>query len=311
MILSRRSGVQRDAARRHLRLGSAAAVLAALCVLPACSTASTDAAGRERTLSVVVSFYPLEFVVQRVGGAYVEVSNLTPAGAEPHDLEIGAKDLVRMRRADLVVYLADVAPAVDDAVSVAARQHSLDVTANVSLIGDDNVDRHFWLDPLRLADAADAVARQLSSLRPELAAAFTSNANALRRDLEQLDDEFRTGIASATCESRDLVTAHEAFGYLASRYGLRQVGVSGLQPDAEPTASDLAAVADFVRSNGVRTIYAETLASPEVSKVLATATGAEWMVLDPLEGLDEGSSGSYLSVMRSNLQTLREGQGCA
>jgi len=258
----------------------------------------------------VAAFYPLQFVAERVGGAAVRVRNLTPAGAEPHDVELGAKDLVRMRRADLVVYLADVSPAVDEAVGVAAESHALEVTDAARLVGGEDADRHFWLDPLRLADVADAVATRLAAAEPSLAGTFRTNAAALRSDLEQLDAEYVAGLGDATCASRELVTAHEAFGYLALRYGFRQRGVAGLAPDVEATASDLAAVADFVKAEGVRAVYGETLASPAVSQVLAASTGAAWLVLDTLEGLEPDAQGDYLTGMQENLRTLRTGQGC-
>ena len=280
--------------------------------LSACAQSSDGATSRRpgTPLDVVAAFYPLQFVAERVGGAFVRVTNLTPAGAEPHDVELGAKDLVRMRRADVVVYLADVSPAVDDAVGVAAKSRSLDVTDAARLVGGENADRHFWLDPLRLADVADAVASRLSEVEPSSTATFRANAAALRSDLERLDAQYVAGLADAKCDSRELVTAHEAFGYLALRYGFEQRGVTGLAPDAEATASDLAATADFVTAQGVRAVYGETLASPAVSRVLASSTGAKWLVLDTLEGRTAGSPGDYLSAMRANLQTLRTGQGC-
>lgn len=279
-------------------------------------------------LAVLASFYPLEFVVDRVGGNSVAVTNLTPPGAEPHDLELGANDLVEVREADLVVYLRGISAAVDDAVNTAAGTRWFDVTALARLedLGDGHgstgdsghegeaghsdlgVDIHFWLDPLRLADVADGMAQRLAELDPSGADAFRANAAALRADLVALDAEFVSGLA--TCVRRDLVTSHAAFGYLATRYGMHQESVSGLSPDGEPTAAALARVADFVRDEGVTTIYTETLLSSATARAVASETGARVAVLDPLEGLAEGAVGDYLTVMRANLEVLRAGQGC-
>jgi zinc transport system substrate-binding protein len=111
--------------------------------------------------------------------------------------------------------------------------------------------------------------------------------------------------------NKDLVTSHEAFGYLAERYGMTQVGITGLSPDTEPQPADLARVTDFVREHKVRTIYYETLVSPAIARTVAAETGASTAVLDPIEGLTKDSDGGdYLAVMRSNLQHLREGQPC-
>ena len=256
-------------------------------------------------LAVLASFYPLEFVVERVGGNSVRVTNLTPPGAEPHDLELGANDLVEVREADLVVYLRGISAAVDDAVNTAAGTRWFDVTALARL---EKEDIHFWLDPLRLADVADGMAQRLAELDPSGADAFRANAAALRADLVALDAEFVSGLA--TCARRDLVTSHAAFGYLATRYGMNQESVSGLSPDGEPTAAALARVADFVRDEGVTTIYTETLLSSATARAVASETGARVAVLDPLEGLAEGAVGDYLTVMRANLEVLRTGQGC-
>jgi zinc transport system substrate-binding protein len=280
-----------------------------------------DSAAAGEQLKVVASFYPLEFVVDRVGGDRVTVSNLTPAGAEPHDLELTPGDIAGLADADLVVYLAGFSPAVDEAVEAEAGDRALEVGrfADLSLTytpieegavaRDETTDPHFWLDPIRLADVADAIAERLAEADPDGAESFSAHAASLRADLESLDDELRTGLES--CENRDVVTSHNAFGYLADRYGLVQVGITGLTPEAEPTPADLAAVTKFVRDHNVRTIYYETLVSPAIAETVADETGAATAVLDPSEGLSDESAGSdYFTIMRANLASLRAGQPC-
>ena len=277
--------------------------------LTGCSDPPPSADG---PLRVLASFYPLQFVAERVGGGRVTVDNLTPPGAEPHDLELAPQDVAAVSDAALVLSLSGFQPAVDDAIANtsataldAAESGRLDLTT-----GDGGgVDPHFWLDPRRLADVADAVAARLGVLDPAGATAYAANAADLRDDLEALDEEFATGLA--TCASRQLVTSHEAFGYLAQRYDLRQVGVVGLGPEAEPTAADLARIATFVADEGVTTVFSETLVSPAVAETVARESGATTAVLDPVEGLVEGSGNDdYLTVMRANLASLRTGLGC-
>lgn len=296
----------------------------ALSLLGACTSADRGAPavsgeGGER-LHVVVSFYPLGYVTQRVGGARVEVDNLTPPGAEPHDIELSTADAASLQDADLVVYLSGFSAAVDEAIDDVAGGHSLDVAVSARLDltytpieegrrQDAGTDPHFWLDPLRLADVADAVAARLAQLDPASAGVFRDNARGLRADLGELDAEYRTGLAN--CASTVIVTSHNAFGYLAQRYGMQQVGITGLTPEDEPTPKDLAAVADYVTGHDVRTIYYETLVSPAIAETIAAETGADTEVLDPIEGLAGDSGGNdYLSVMRANLANLRRGQGC-
>ena len=160
------------------------------------------------------------------------------------------------------------------------------------------------------AAAADVVADQLSDLAPEHAEDFAANADALRADLESLDADFTEGLAD--CESNVIVTAHEAFGYLAERYGLEQIGISGIDPESEPSPARLREISDIVTANDVSTIFTEVLISPKVAEVLAADLGVTTAVLDPLESLTEESTGEdYLAVMTSNLETLRTGLGCA
>jgi len=282
----------------------------------------TAAIGAGRHLDVVASFYPLEFVVRELAGNRASVRNLTRPGAEAHDVELTPHDVAAVHDADLVVYLAGFQSAVDDAVDAEARGRAFDVGAVARLnLGSSEpggvpsavqgrraLDPHFWLDPTRLADVADAVAAQLARIDPSGAAAYAANATALRARLKRLDAEFATGLAH--CRSHLLVTSHEAFAYLSARYHLQQVGIAGRSPDNEPDAATLARIADLVRSQGVTTIYYETLVSPAIARTVAQEAGVRTAVLDPLEGLVPGSQRDYLSVMRTDLAALRAGQEC-
>lgn len=290
------------------RLLPAATALAL--VLAACGGSSSAGSGEGGPLQVAASFYPLQWVTAQVAGEHAEVSSLTPPGTEPHDLELGPRQVATIGEADLVVYLDGFQPAVDEAVAQEAGDSALDVTDPADLVETGGtVDPHFWLDPTRLADVADAVGQRLGEVDPEHAATFTDGAAEVRAELEALDAELAEGLAG--CAGSDLVTSHTAFGYLAARYDMEQVGITGLSPESEPSPKALAEVADFVADNDVRTIYSETLVSPEVARTLARETGVRTAVLDPLEGLSSESSGEdYLSVMRANLAVLQDGQAC-
>lgn len=289
------------------RLPAAAALALGLA---ACGGSSSAGSGEGGPVQVAASFYPLQWVTAQVAGEHAEVSSLTPPGAEPHDLELGPRQVATIGEADLVVYLDGFQPAVDEAVAQEAGDSALDVTDPADLVETGGtVDPHFWLDPTRLADVADAVGQRLGEVDPAHAAAFTDRAAEVRAELEALDAELAEGLAG--CAGTDLVTSHTAFGYLAARYDMEQVGITGLSPESEPSPKALAEVADFVADNDVRTIYSETLVSPEVARTLARETGVQTAVLDPLEGLSSESSGEdYRSVMRANLAVLQDGQAC-
>ncbi|WP_139978394.1 metal ABC transporter substrate-binding protein [Nocardioides litoris] len=349
-------------ALRPAALSLASAVVLALgvsgCAAFSDDTASEGSGGSGDGLTVATAFYPLAYVTQRIGGEDVAVENLTQPGQEPHDLELTVGETAEISAADLVVYLRDFQPAVDEAVEQNAAGATLDAGEVVGLEpfadedhadehadqhadehGDEHVgeepadepvaatpseeeghhegdghdhegdlDPHFWLDPDRMADLGDAVADQLSEIDPERAATYAENADALRADLDDLDDALTDGLSS--CERETIVVSHDAFGYL-SKYGVEVAPVAGLTPDAEPTVSVLADLQALIREDGITTVFSERLASPAFTESLAEDTGITTAVLDPIEGLtDETSGEDYLSLMRENLEALQKANGC-
>ena len=301
--------------RTILRAAASALTLLAMSAT-ACSRPADPDPGR---LSVVAAFYPLEYVATKVGGGATAVTSLTPPGAEPHDLELTTEQVRRIADAEIVVYLRGFQPQVDETVAQQAPDSAFDASEGQRLLdapaGDEpsggipgEKDPHLWLDPTRLAMIADRLADRLGALDPSGAAGYRTRAGALRADLEGLDRQYADGLK--TCERHEIVTSHAAFGYLAQRYGLRQIAISGLSPEAEPSPQHLADVAGRARELGVTTIFFETLVSPKVAETLAREVGARAEVLDPIEGLEPLSGGDYVSVMRDNLNRLRTALGC-
>jgi zinc transport system substrate-binding protein len=293
------------------RLG--AATLGSALVLSGCA-ALTGESGTGADVQVAAAFYPLAYVAQRVAGDHASVANLTAPGGEPHDLEPSVRETSEIAEADLVVYEHGFQPSVDDAVDENAQGDVLDVTEVVDLVplrehgvDSDQVDPHFWLDPL-LADVGDATAERLVELDPGHAEDYDTNAADLRSDLEDLDRAYASGLRD--CERTTTVVSHDAFGYL-QRYGITMEAILGLSPDSEPGPADLARLQDLIRAEGVTTVFSETLASPRTADALATDLGVRSEVLDPIEGLsDDTADDDYLSLMRANLATLEEANGC-
>ena len=290
----------------------AGAVVAGLLALAACgggdgaSGGSGGSGGRPR---VVAAFYPLAEAAIQVGGDAVDVTNLTPAGTEPHDVELTSGQVDLVEDADVVLYVGGgFQPAIEE---VAERSGGVDVLDGLPIQGGGDPDPHVWLDPELMIEIVDVVEDTLARARPGNAGSFADNARTYRDELRRLGDDYRAGLER--CERRLLVTSHAAYGYLARRYGLRQEALAGLSPESEPSPGRMAALADLVRAEGVTTVFTETLAPPRVAEALAREAGVEVAVLDPLEGLaqDEIDRGaSYLSVMRDNLAALRAGLGC-
>jgi zinc transport system substrate-binding protein len=267
---------------------------------------------------VVAAFYPLYEAAQRVGGELVKVRNLTPAGSEPHDLELNSRQVDHIEDASVVLYLGrGFQPALEKAAE-RAKGTKVDVLSALGNLrpggaGDDKleVDPHVWLDPRLLKAIVGEVAGALAQADPANRATYEANAGAYSRELDDLDAAFTAGLA--TCERRVIVTAHAAFGYLAGRYGLTQDAIAGLEPESEPTPQRLADLAAKVRAGGTTTIFYETLVSPKVAESLAREAGVRTAVLDPLEGLtdaDAKAGRTYVSGMRENLAALRQALGC-
>lgn len=295
------------------------AVAAAALLLAGCTatTPGEGGAGGGATpgVQVLASFYPLQYVTQQVGGDLVDVSSLTPPGAEPHDVELSPRQVRSVSEADLVVYLSGFQNAVDQAIAAREPAHVVDAADVAELVpGQDAqhakraLDPHFWLDPQRLGRLAAPVAAALAEADPDHADTYAANGAALKADLDALDAQFQAGLA--TCERRVMVTSHDAFGYLATRYKITQVGISGLDPDAEPSPARLKEIGAVVRAAGVTTIFSERLVNPKVARTLASDLGVQAAVLDPVESLADPSS-DYRGVMEQNLAVLRDALGCA
>jgi zinc transport system substrate-binding protein len=294
--------------QRRVRVGRAMRLrcLAVLSVLTLAGCGgSGDNAGKQ---TVVVAFYPLAWAAEKIGGDAVDVENLTPPGAEPHDIELTPRDVEEVRNADLVLYLGKgFQPALEKAVESRSGP-SLDLLAGQDLAsapkGEEElaVDPHVWLDPPRFARMVMSIGSELH--REDAAARLADR-------LHRLDDELRTGLRS--CRRNEIVTSHAAFGYLAQRYGLQQVPLTGVSPEAEPSPRDLQALIDEVKKSGATTVFFETLVSPRLAQTVAREAGARTAVLDPIEGLtkDEvAAGGDYLSVMHANLAALRKALAC-
>jgi zinc transport system substrate-binding protein len=251
--------------------------------------------GGKRT--VVAAFYPLAYAAEKIGGPGFAVDNLTPPGAEPHDLELTPREVAGIEKADVVLYLSHgFQPAVSKAVEQ-ARGTRVDVLAGLPL---HDSDPHVWLDPVLFA----RIGRRIGTALGRPPGGFVV-------DLQQLDRDYRDGLRD--CKRHEIVTSHQAFGYLAARYGLKQVAITGVTPESEPSPRQLAHVIQVVRRTHATTVFFETLVSPRLAQTVAREVGARTAVLDPIEGLtpDEQTQGeNYVTVMRRNLAALRKALGC-
>ncbi len=322
---------------KHTSISAVGLAAATTLALSACTTpATTDP---EPGLTVVTAVYPLQFVAERVAGDLATITPLVSPGVEPHDVELSPAAVRNLGAADLVLYIGEFQAAVDAAIATTGA-HGLDVATVVALHDSDHDhedededehedeaddhdadeadhededehghgdhDPHFWLDPLLLAEYAQAVGAELAALDPDHAQTYTANAAALVADLTEVDSAYTAGLAQ--CERREIVVSHAAFAYLAESYDLTQISVAGIDPDTEPSPARLREIRDLIAEHGATTIFTEDAVSATVVNALARDAGVQTAVLSPLETVASGED--YISVMTSNLATLRTALAC-
>ncbi|NTW61767.1 zinc ABC transporter solute-binding protein [Candidatus Saccharibacteria bacterium] len=271
-------------------------------------------------LTVTTSFYPLYFFTSQIAGDKADVTNITPSGSEPHDYEPTTADMISIEKSKLLVLNGGHLEAWGDkfkdqlkgtGTTVVTAGENLTTGIYTDEEGENAIDSHVWLDPRLAKVEATKIEGALEKADPENKSYYQNNLNTLIAKLDQLDQEYKTGLDS--CQLKEIITSHAAFGYLAKRYGLTQVAIAGLSPDAEPSPSQLADTAKFAKENNVKYIFFESLVSPKLSQTIASEVGAQTMVLNPIEGLtpDEQKAGNdYLSIMKDNLANLRAALQC-
>ena len=257
-------------------------------------TAASDQKAEAPT--IVAGFHPLAWVAEQVAGPSAHVVNLTPAGAEPHDLELSPSDVRKVSDADLVIYVGGgFQPALEDAVAQRDGP-SLDV------LRPGESDPHIWLDPVRFSKVAHEVGQALG--RP-------AAARKLEQMLAGVDTLYRRALRR--CSGTTFVTTHAAFGHLAKRYGLAQLSLAGRTPEAEPGPKEIERLVAAVKASGAPVVFAEPLISTDIAATVAREADVDVSFLDPLEGLSSArldAGDDYVSVMRDNLEVLTKALAC-
>lgn len=267
---------------------------------------------------VSASIYPLYFFSGEIAGNRADVSNLTPAGSEPHDYEPATSDIARLEKSKMLILNGNVETwggKIKDnlkgsGVLIIVAGDGL-FSRNLIEAGKTSADPHIWLSPLLAKKEAEKITLGFIRIDPAGSSYYLANEKILDGKFDRLDAEYKTGLAN--CKQKDLITSHAAFGYLAQAYGLNQLAISGLSPDAEPSTQELARIVKFAREKNIKYIFAESLVSPKLSDTVAAEIGAKTLVLDPLEGLsgDKINAGkNYFSVMEDNLKKLEVALEC-
>lgn len=257
---------------------------------------------------VAVALYPFEFLAEKIGGDQVVVENLATAAGHAHNLELSPSQVQKLADADLTLYLSQgFQPAIEDAIN----QTGAPALDGLSVIPEDELiqgDSHVWLDPLSLAMIGDGLAERLAEVNPDAAETYLANAAALRSEIEEVDATYKKELAD--CAGESFLTAHEAFGYLAKRYDLNQLGVTGVDPEAEPSPAKLRELTKIIEEKGITTLFIEPNTSEHQETSLGDTLGVEVGVLDTLE-IQVDPDKDVIDVYYSNLESLKNGMSCA
>ena len=287
----------------HLRLIMKKTLLIALLALPLIGCVQNQANQKV----ICTSFYPLYYLASQVVGDTYTVKNLTPVGAEPHDYELTTKDLIAMDSCAAIFINGLGMESWQNALpdSISKKTHL--TTSTIDTLKIDGVDDpHVWLNPINAIKQLDIIYTTLCDLDKDNKATFDANYASAKRELIDLDNylsEERKGF-----DNEYFAISHAAFGYLADRYHLKQIYVSGISPSQEPSAQDMEKIASQIKEHHISTIFTEELVSKEISEAIARETGAKLDTLNPLEGLEEEEEESedYISIMKENFSKLKE-----
>ncbi len=284
-------------------------------------------------LSVMTSIFPLREFAAAVAGERADISLLLPPGAGVHTWQPRPGDITKLAGADLLISVgAGLEPWLADVVAAVPRGklRTLEVSRGLTLLPAEEgepgrreveeghgyehgaLDPHIWLDFEMDRAIVDGIVEVLASIDPAGAGYFRANGEACKAKLAALDARFRQGLQG--CAGKTMVVAgHAAFGYLARRYGLVQMALYGLSPDAQPRPKQMMKVSDFCRRENIRTVFFETSVAPGLARALAGEIGGRVLVLYAGHNLtkDQMAEGrDFFAIMDENLRTLREGLGC-
>lgn len=296
---------------------------------------------------VYTSIYPLYDFTSKIAGDKATVKLLVPDGTEPHDWEPGTQEMNDLEKADVFIYngagleswtdkvlssldnkdltVVEASKGLDimkghdhhdEGEEASEEDHGVDaVHDHEHEDGEDHehhhdhggLDPHVWLSPMNAKKEARNILEGLTAKDPENKAFYEKNYEELAKKFDDLDKAYREALKDV--KKRDIVVAHEAFGYMCKDYSLKQIGIEGVNSEHEPDPKTMAKIVDMVKEKGITTIFSETLIDPKVSEAIAKETGARVAVLNPVEGLtkeDREKGADYFSIMEDNLKALTE-----
>ncbi|MEM2112956.1 MAG: zinc ABC transporter substrate-binding protein [Candidatus Nitrosocaldus sp.] len=264
--------------------------------------------GVEERLRIMTTFYPLYEFAKAVVGDRADVGLFIPSGLEPHDWEPSARDLERLRDYHILIYnSATFEPYIDKVKGLGYDLMMVEAAHGIML----EQDPHVWLDPILAKEQVKIILDAVTSMDEGNSKYYADNAKAYTARLDELHAKFEEGLRD--CERREFITLHAAYHYLASRYGLEQITIAGIEPEHDIPAGKIREIVDLAREHGINVVYAEEGIDDRLVRALAEEINAMVLTLSPIEVLDEEDleeGKTYITKMEENLENLRQGLGC-
>lgn len=272
---------------------------------------STPSSSPKR-LTIVSTIYPFADLAQKIAKDRVDVVTIVPGGVEPHEYEPTPQSIVVIKNSSIFIYngLPAMEPWIAKVLPLIPEVTSINTSSFVSTLPGNP---HFWLDPENDKKIADKIRDVLVQKDPENAAFYSQNADALKVQLANIDQMYQAQLSTSNCSLRDIVVAHDAYGYMANKYHFTTHPIAGLSPDTEPDAQTIAQLVNLVRQKNIPYILFEELATPKISETIAKETNVKTLMLSPIEGLTEDkikAGEDMISTMKHNLTTLKLAMQC-
>ncbi|MEO9366017.1 MULTISPECIES: metal ABC transporter solute-binding protein, Zn/Mn family [Candidatus Nitrosocaldus] len=267
-------------------------------------------ANKGKRLKIMTTFYPLYEFAKAVVGDRADVDLLIPSGLEPHDWEPSARDLERLKDYQILIYNSAIfEPYIDKVKGLGYDLKMVEAASGMVL----DQDPHVWLDPILAKEQVRIIRDAIASMDSDEGNSryYDENARAYTARLDELHVKFEEGLRD--CGRREFITLHSAYNYLVSRYGLKQITITGIEPEHDIPAGKIREIVDLAKRHGIDVVYAEEGIDDRLVRALAEEINAKVLTLSPIEVLDEEDleeGKTYIAKMEENLENLRLGLGC-
>lgn len=286
-------------------------------------------------MTVTTTIYPLYSIAKEIGADKIKLQNLIPFGVEAHGFDPTPADMAKLSKSDIFITSSDsMEPWKDKIVkSLKIEEKVFDMSKYVKLrtLQEENdehhedekghkhehdhehegIDPHYWVslnNYILMTESITKLFIEKDSVNKDF---YIQNSNNYLAKIKALKEKY--DLSMDTCTNKKILVNHDAFGYFADDYGVKQYSISGMSPEDKPSAKQISELINLVKNEKINTVFFEEFASPKVAQTIAKATNAKIDALRPAENIskDENKkSYGYLQIMEDNLEKLKFAMDC-